>query len=179
MDVLASTHAAATTAFALLALRCTLGAMIVAHGLNKFMGGGRIPGTTRWFESIGMRHGKMSAYLAATTEVGCGTLLLLGLATPVAAGALMALMLVAIVTVHWKVGYFVFRPGQGIEYCLTIAIVAGVIGALGPGRWSLDHTLGWWNYTKLDGLLIAVGLGVGGAALQLLTEWRPERPAAS
>jgi putative oxidoreductase len=179
MAVLASTHAAATTAFALLALRCTIGAMIMAHGLNKFLGGGRIPGTTRWFESIGMRHGKASAYLAATTEVGCGTLLLLGLATPIAAGALMGLMLVAIVTVHWKVGFFVFRPGQGIEYCLTIAIVAGVVGALGPGRWSLDHALGWWNYTRFEGLVIAVGLGVGGAALQLLAEWRPPRPEPS
>ena len=66
-------------------------------------------------------------------------------------------MIVAIVTVHWKIGYFVFRPGQGIEYCLTIAIVAGVVGALGPGRWSLDHALGWWHYSRLDGLLIAVG----------------------
>ena len=106
-------------------------------------------------------------------------LLVLGLATPLAAGGLMALMLVAIVTVHWKDGYFVFRPGQGIEYCLTVAIVAAVVGALGPGRWSLDHALGWWHYTRFQGLVIAVCVGVGGAALQLLAEWRRPRPAAS
>ena len=171
--MLATTHPGATTPLALLALRFALGSMIIAHGCNKFFGGGRITGTTGWFASIGMRHARLNAYLAATTEVGCGTLLLLGLATPVAAGALMALMIVAIVTVHWRIGYFVFRPGQGIEYCLTIAIVAGVIGALGPGRWSLDHALGWWSYTAVAGLAIAVGVGLGGAALQLLVVWRP------
>ena len=91
-------------------------------------------------------------YLAATTEVGCGTLLAPRVRSRRSrAGALIALMVVAIVTVHWKIGYFVFRPGQGIEYCLTIAIVAAVVGALGPGRWSLDHALGWWHLLEVRG----------------------------
>jgi putative oxidoreductase len=179
LPVLATNHTAATTAFALLALRASLGAMIMAHGLNKFFGGGRIPGTARWFESIGMRPGRLNALAAATTEVGCGVLLVAGLLTPIAAGALIAVMAVAIVTVHRKNGYFVFRPGQGIEYCLTIAIAAGVVGALGPGRWSLDRQLGFWHYSRLEGLLIAVLLGVGGAAVQLLAVWRPPKPAAT
>ena len=68
-----------------------------------------------------------------------------------------------------------FRPGQGIEYCLLVAIVAAVVGALGPGRWSLDHALGWWHHSRLEGLLVAVTrAGVGGAALQLLAVWRPD-----
>jgi len=177
--VLGTAHTAGTTALALLVLRGSLGAMITAHGLNKFFGGGKIEGTAKWFESIGMRPGRLNALAAATTEIGCGTLLLLGLATPVAAGALIALMLVAIVTVHRNNGYFVFRPGQGIEYCLTIALVAGVIGALGPGRWSVDHALGWWHYTRLEGLVVAVLLGLGGAAVQLLVVWRPPGRAST
>ena len=177
--MLGTTHAAPTIALALLALRVSIGAMIMAHGLNKFFGGGRIPGTARWFESIGMRPGRLNALAAATTEVGCGTLLVLGLATPLAAAALIAVMLVAIVTVHRTNGFFVFRPGQGIEYCLLVAIVAAVVGALGPGRWSLDHALGWWHYTRLEGLLVAVLVGVGAAALQLLAVWRPPKPDAA
>ncbi len=158
---------------ALLALRLSVGAMIMAHGLNKFFGGGRIAGTAKWFESIGMRPGRVNALAAATTEVGSGALLCLGLLTPIAAGGLVAVMVVAIVTVHRKNGYFVFRPGQGIEYCLTIAIVAAVVGAMGPGRWSLDDAIGFWHHSRLLGLVLAVGLGVGGATLQLLAVWRP------
>ncbi len=159
---------------ALLVLRGTLGAVILAHGLNKFFGGGRIPGTAGWFESIGMRHGRANALMAASTEVGSGTLLLVGLGTPVAAGGVVALMTVAIVTVHRKNGFFVFRPGQGIEYCLVMALMAAVLGALGPGRWSLDYAVGW-HHSRLFGLVLAVCLGLGGAAAQLLAEWRPAR----
>lgn len=175
--MLGSSHNAATMNFALLALRGSLGCMIAAHGLNKFFGGGRIAGTAKWFESIGMRPGRPNALMAATTEVGAGLFLVLGLLTPLAAGALIALMTVAIVTVHRKNGFFVFRPGQGIEYCLMIAITAGVVGALGPGTWSLDHAFGWWHYSRLVGLIVAVGVGLGGAALQLLAVWRPPHEA--
>jgi putative oxidoreductase len=175
--VLATSNEAAID-LALLALRGSLGLMIAAHGLNKFFGGGKIPGTARWFESIGMRPGRVNALMAATTEVGVGCLLVLGLLTPFAAAGLIALMTVAIVTVHRTNGFFVFRPGQGIEYCLMTAIAAAVAATLGPGRWSLDHAIGWWHYTPVDGLVIALALGLGGAALQLIAVWRPPRPAA-
>jgi putative oxidoreductase len=171
-----ATDGSTTIALAHLILRCALGGMILAHGLNKFFGGGKIAGTARWFESIGMRPGKLNALAAATTEVGSGVLLLAGLATPIAAGALIAVMLVAIVTVHRKNGYFIFRPGEGIEYCLLVALMAAVLGALGPGPWSADHALGWWHHSAAVGLLVAVGLGVVGAAVQLLAVWRPPRP---
>jgi putative oxidoreductase len=170
-----ASHTIDVTNVALLALRCSIGAMILAHGLNKFFGGGRIAGTAGWFESIGMRPGRMNALAAATTEVGSGTLLVLGLLTPVAAAGLIGVMVVAIVTVHRKNGYFVFRPGQGIEYCLLVAIVAAVVGTLGPGRWSLDYAIGYWHHSRFEALCIAVVLGVAGAALQLLLFWRPGR----
>ncbi|HEY8080580.1 MAG TPA: DoxX family protein, partial [Acidimicrobiales bacterium] len=111
------------------------------------------------------------------SEVGVGALLVVGFATPLAAAGLIALMTVAIVTVHRKNGFFVFRPGQGIEYCLIVAIAAGAVGALGPGRWSLDRALGWWHYSRTVGLAVAVGLGLGAALLQLLIVWRPPAPA--
>jgi putative oxidoreductase len=172
--VLATTNAQAVD-LALLALRCSLGLMILAHGLNKFLGGGRIAGTAGWFESIGMRPGRRNALLAATTEVGVGALLVAGLAVPLAAAGLVALMVVAIVTVHWRNGFFVFRPGQGIEYCLLTAVAAAVAGTLGPGRWSLDHALGWWRYTPSVGLAVAVGVGLVASGLQLAVVWRPPR----
>ena len=70
---------------ALLILRVVVGLTLAAHGWNKFTGGGKIPGTGRWFDSIGMRPGRLNAYLAASTEMGAGVLLALGLLHPLAA----------------------------------------------------------------------------------------------
>ena len=53
----------------LLILRLVLGLTLAAHGFNKFFGGGRIPGTAAWFESIGMKYGTFQAVVAATTEI--------------------------------------------------------------------------------------------------------------
>ncbi len=38
---------------ALLVLRCGLGAVMLAHGINHIFGGGKIAGTGRWFQSLG------------------------------------------------------------------------------------------------------------------------------
>ena len=56
----------------LLILRVVLGLTLAAHGLNKFFGGGKIPGTARWFESIGMKPGRFHATVAASTETAAG-----------------------------------------------------------------------------------------------------------
>jgi putative oxidoreductase len=58
---------------ALLLLRCGAGAVMLAHGLNHVFGGGKIAGTARWFESLGMRPGSLHAWLASGTEVGAGS----------------------------------------------------------------------------------------------------------
>lgn len=153
-------------------LRLCLGLFLAYHGYNKFFGGGRIAGTAGWFASMGMKWPKAQALLAASTEVGAGVLLALGLLTPLAAAGIIGVMLVAIYTEHWKVGFFIFKPGQGWEYCATIAIGALAVGTMGAGEWSIDHALdldveGWW------GLGIAGIVGVGGAVLQLATSYRP------
>src|SRR3954466_4988762 len=96
---------------ALLILRVCLGLTVAAHGYNKFFGGGRIPGTARWFDSMGMRPGKVHALLAASTEMGSGILLTLGFLTPFAAAGIVALMLVAAWTVHKENGFFIVKSG--------------------------------------------------------------------
>ena len=40
---------------------------------------------------------------------------------------MIGVMIVAIVVEHWKVGFFIFKPNQGWEYCASIAIAAFVI----------------------------------------------------
>jgi putative oxidoreductase len=60
---------------AALLLRATVGGTVIAHGWNHVFGGGRLPGTARWFESIGIRPGRLHAVFATVTERGAGVLL--------------------------------------------------------------------------------------------------------
>jgi putative oxidoreductase len=155
-----------------LVLRLAVGGTMIAHGWNHAFGGGRLPGTARWFESIGIRPGRVHALFATVTELGAGTLLVLGLLTPLAAAAVVGTMAVALVANHLKNGFFIFRPGEGYEYVLMITLVACALGALGGGAWSADHLLGF-RVDGWAGLAIAAIAGGGGAALLLATSWRP------
>jgi putative oxidoreductase len=159
--------------FGLLILRLVLGVTLAAHGYNKFFGGGRIPGTARWFESIGMKPGKFHATVAATTEMAAGLGLAAGLLTPIPAAGFVSLMLVAAWTVHRANGFFIVK--EGWEYNLVLAASAVAVATLGPGKLSLDYLVfgdKLWM-TGWAGLLISVGLGLAGAIGQLLIFFRP------
>jgi putative oxidoreductase len=162
--------------FGVLVLRVVFGLFMAYHGYNKFFGPGGLAGTTGWFGSIGMKWPKWQARLAASTEVGGGLLLAAGLLTPLAAAAVIALMIVAIVVVHGKVGFFIFKPNGGWEYCASIITASFVIGTVGPGKYSLDHALDidWKDWT---GAIITAVVGVGGAFIQLGASYRPPAPA--
>ncbi len=162
----------------LLVLRCGIGAVMLAHGLNHIYGGGKIAGTAGWFESLGMRPGKVHAWLASLSEVAGGIALVLGLLTPLGGAAVVGVMLVAIVTNHRGNGFFIFRPGEGWEYVMTLTIVGFAIATVGAGEWSVDHALEIFDPPGLDGLLIALVAGVGGAAALLAGFWRPEKKPA-
>ena len=116
---------------ALMILRAALGMMIFVHGYNKTFRGGRIAGTGRWFQSMGMRPGKVHAALAAFTEMGVGALLVVGLITQVAAAGLIGLMVVAFWTVHRDKGFMI--TGEGWEYVALISVMSLVCAMLGPG----------------------------------------------
>jgi putative oxidoreductase len=153
-----------------LILRVVVGLSLAAHGWNKFFGGGRIPGTARWFDSMGMRPGKVHALLAASMELGSGVALALGLLTPFAAAGWVGLMFVAAYTVHKENGFFIVK--EGYEYNLVLATVAVAVATMGPGEASIDDLIGlrldgWW------GLLVSLGGGLAGAGLLLGTSYRP------
>ena len=164
---------------ALLLLRLTLGTVFLAHGINHIIGGGKIAGTGRWFESLGMRPGWFHAWTASLTEVAVGASLLLGLLTPLGGAGIIGVMLVAFVTNHRKNGFFIFRPGEGWEYVATLMMLGVVAATLGPGHWSIDshvHLLRQWAGWR--GFVVAVGAGGLGALFLLLGFWRPAKPTA-
>ncbi|MEV6924768.1 DoxX family protein [Dactylosporangium sp. NPDC051485] len=170
---------AATAAdVSLLVFRAGLGIVFLAHGWNHVFGGGKIAGTARWFESLGMRPGIVHAWFATLTELGAGAMLVLGLATPLACAGVVGTMVVALVTNHLKNGFFIFRPGEGYEYVLTLTLAAVGLAGVGAGTWSLDHAVGWFQPPGWWGLGAAVVLGVGGAIGLLAIFWRPRRDTA-
>lgn len=162
---------------ALLVFRVALGAVFLAHGINHIFGGGKIAGTGRWFASLGMRPGPLHAWLASLTEIGSGALLVAGLLTPLAAAGVIGVMVVAWITNHRGNGFFIFRPGEGWEYVMTLTVNGIAAAALGPGRWSLDHAIGVFDPPGWAGLAVGAGAGVGGALLLLAAFWRPARGA--
>lgn len=161
---------------ALLILRLALGPMLFAHGYQKMFMGGRIEGTAGWFESMGMRPGKLNAWAAALTETGTGILMTVGLLTPFAAAGMVGVMVVAWFTHRGE--FFVFKDGW--EYNFVIGAVAIAIGTLGAGQFSLDGlldisgTLSGWT-----GLAISAGLGLLAGFGTLAVFYRADAPAES
>ncbi len=157
----------------LLLLRVIVGITFAAHGYNKFFGGGKIPGTARWFESIGMRpNGTIHAYLSACTELGAGVLFALGLLTPLAGAGMVGMMVVAAYTVNRPNGFF--SANHGWEYNLVLATVGVAVATTGPGRFSLDDALDLtWSFHPKIGLAVSAGLGVASAVTLIATCFRP------
>lgn len=164
---------------AALVLRVSVGGTLLAHGWNHAFGGGKIEGTAGWFESMGLRPGRLHALMATGTELGAGILLILGLLTPLAAAGAVGTMAVALITAHLRNGFFIFRPGQGYEYVLMIIMVACAAGALGGGAVSLDRALGVdGDLSGWTGLAVTALAGGIGAALLLAVFWRPAKEPA-
>lgn len=161
----------------LLLFRVILGVTLAAHGYNKFFGGGKIAGTAGWFDSMGMKpNGTVHAYLAASTELGAGALMVLGFLTPLAGAGFVGLMVVAAWTVNKSGGFFTMNHGW--EYNLVLAASAVVVASLGPGKTSMDWLFGFdWAFDPNIGFFIsAVGGAIAGIGL-MVTCWRPPAKA--
>jgi putative oxidoreductase len=132
-----------TVSVGLLVLRVVIGGLFIGHGAQKLFGwfGGHGPrGTGGFFESLGLRPGRVMALGAGLAELCGGVLFACGLLTPLAAALLIAVMVVAIATVHWTHGLWVTEGG--FEYNLVLVAAAFAVAAIGAGEWSLDNALG-------------------------------------
>lgn len=159
----------------MLAFRVIVGLTFAAHGWAKRFSGGGIDGTAGWFESIGMRPGKLQANLASTTEMAAGLMLALGFLTPLASAAIVGVMVVAAWVAHRGNGFFIVKDGW--EYTFIVALMAVAIAGLGAGQWSVDEALGLtsdWN--GFVGLGVAFVLGSAGGIGQLAVFFRPPKP---
>lgn len=127
----------------LLLLRVVVGGLFIGHGTQKLFGwfGGHGPeGTGQFMASLGYRPGKRHALLAGVAEAGGGLLLVLGLLTPLAAAAIIGVMVNAVVAVHGEKG--VWNQNGGAELHVVYSIAAATLVFVGPGSWSIDEAAG-------------------------------------
>jgi putative oxidoreductase len=103
-----------------------------------------------------------------------GLLIAVGLFTPFAAAALIAVMTAAVIAVHAPNG--IWNTSQGYEYNLVMAAVVFALAGIGAGNWSLDNAFGF----DLNGAAWAIGallvglIGGVGAVLSGRTHERHE-----
>ena len=156
----------------LLILRVIVGLTLTAHGTQKlfgWFGGPGVDATGQSFTMLGFPPGRCHALMAGLAETGGGVLLALGLLTPVAAALILSVMIVAVVTVHLKKGFF--ASNGGYEYNLVLGIAALALVFTGPGSISLDAVFGRYLSGTLWGVLALVIGGIG--AVMPLSQRRP------
>lgn len=162
----------------LLIIRVALGAMLFAHGWRHLKSLRSGPGMANWFESLGIRNGPLQAATVTYTELAAGAALVVGFLTPASYGGMASILFVAMVTNHWKNGFFLDSKKEGWEYVGISGAVAVGMSAVGPGQWSLDDAFGFhFPFDPGTGLLIGVLIGVVGTAAFLATFWRPKSVA--
>ncbi len=114
--------------------RLVVGVVLIAHGVQKLTQG--VAGTAGGFAQMGIPLPEAAAVFAIAAELGGGVLLVLGLLTPLAALLPAVVMAAAVVVVHAGNGLFVSDGGW--EFAVTLGVAALVLGAVGPGRLSID-----------------------------------------
>ncbi|OEJ34995.1 DoxX family protein [Streptomyces subrutilus] len=163
------TRTAATTPFdvGLPVLRIVLGAIMIVHGTQKlfrWFDGPGVKSTGMFFGKAGYPAGETMAVIAGLTETLGGLGLILGLFTPLAAAAVVGVMIHAI-SVKWA-GEVVGM--EGIEFESLITAAAVTLALTGPGRYAVDSFLPVLRHHRVLHGVLALVLAVALAVVVLL-----------
>jgi putative oxidoreductase len=128
-------------------VRIVLGVVFFAHGAQMalgWFGGAGLQTTVRQFREQ-LRIPAPLAMLAVAAEFLGGLGLIVGLLSRVAALGIAIVMMVALVAVHRKFGFFMNwygeKLGHGIEYHVLVLALALTVMIKGAGAFSLDQFL--------------------------------------
>jgi putative oxidoreductase len=116
-----------------MALRLTLGAILLSHGLLKVLVFG-IPGTVAFFEGLGLP--SFTAHLTVFGELAGGAALLLGLYTRLVALLSLPILLGA-TWAHAANGWVFSNAGGGWEYPLLLSVLAVIVAVQGAGSFAI------------------------------------------
>ncbi|HEX9833205.1 MAG TPA: DoxX family protein [Mycobacterium sp.] len=177
LDADAQAHGAdrrGTQDLGLLVLRLGVGAILIAHGLQKAFGLWGGPGLDGWGDSLtsmGFKYADILTYVTTFGQIATGLLLVLGLFTPVAAAGALAYLVTGLLAeamaAHEAARLASFLT-DGHEFKLFLACAVAALILTGPGRYGLDAGRGWARRPFI-GSFVALLLGVGaGVALWVL-----------
>jgi len=152
----------------LFVLRAVVGAIFVVHGLQKLVGlwnGPGLDGFESMLRDAGYQQPAVLAIVGAVGEIAAGGLLVLGLLTPFAAAAIVAIMVDAVLFKHeLEPGLqFFAAESSGFEFEILLLACAVALTLTGPGRIAVDGRRGWATRPFLGSfvvLLLGVAAGV-------------------
>ena len=125
------------TDWGLAVLRVVVGFTFFMHGWQKLFEMG-VPALTEAFGMMGVPMPAVTGPLVGGLELVAGALLLVGLASRLAAVLLAIDMLVAILLVHLSGGFFL---PNGVELVLLLFAGALTIVLAGPGAFAVDRAI--------------------------------------
>lgn len=128
---------ASAQAWGVLPLRLVVGLVFLMHGGQKLFVFG-LEGTVAFMSQLGVPAPSLAAMVLIAVEMLGGLALILGLFARWAALLLAVDMLVAILTVHLRGGFFL---PDGYEFVLTLLAANVTLALLGPGDASVDRVL--------------------------------------
>lgn len=119
-------------------IRLSVGAVFLSEGIQKFINPAEV-GSGR-FTKIGLPNPDVLAPFVGTFEIVCGSLVLLGLFTRLAAIPLIVIMIVAIITTKVPIlnekGFWALAHEARTDFAMSLGSLFLLI--VGAGRWSID-----------------------------------------
>jgi uncharacterized membrane protein YphA (DoxX/SURF4 family) len=132
---------ATTAPRSVILIRLIVGAVFLSEGIQKFLFANDL-GVGRFFK-IGIPAPQVMAPFVGIAEIVCGTLIILGLLTRLAAIPLIVDMLVAISTtkipILIKSGFWAMAHEARVDYAMLLGSIFLLI--IGAGTWSIDLRL--------------------------------------
>ena len=164
------------TDIGLLLLRFAVGGTFFAHGMQKVFGmwGGPGPGGfARTLEGFGYQQAATLSWVTGIVELVAGAFVVLGVLTPLAAAALLAIKINAVL-LKMGGGFFVAGAAgsDAVELDVVLGLAAAALVFTGPGRVALDNGRPWHRRPASWGVLSLV-VGVAAAVLVYLLLRRP------
>ena len=164
----------------ILLVRLLFGIAIAAHGSQKlfgWFGGYGLKGTGGFLETLGFRPGVVFAAMTGLSEFVGGLLLAVGLFTPLGAAIVLGTMIVAMVSVHLKNGFFAASNGIEMPFLYDAAALGLVF--TGAGTYSLDNVLDvtFFSAPYIVGTLLVLTIVSTGVILGLRTYDQPQTTA--
>ena len=113
--------------WAILPLRIGLGILFIAHGLQKAFGsfnGPGIDGFAGTLSKLGLAPSIIFAYIVAYIQLLCGIGLVLGLCTRISSALLMALTVIATISINFKNGFFLVNGGFDFNFIIIVCCLS-------------------------------------------------------